>query len=347
MAPMLVGIYVDNTIPLSLDNFCEQLNALCKNVRFVAGESPFRLAVPVIASPSHDATLSAAILDETEEFDLTCLATYVPYDNNHFFDSTGQRTVVSFSDWNSLTDLPITNGFVYFIASILMQNLDIGSSHEENTGCVNDFLWNKTGVDIGMRAAFICGDCIGKQPLAGLEDIVADIQALLDAVSLASRADKDILQLSRALTANAEAPGGFDVFLCHNGDEKPAVRLINDAMKASGLKTWLDEEQLPPGLPWQPELERVIEQIRCACVFVGDTGMGPWQKNEVRAFLNHFDADSVPVIPVLLPGATNVPPLPIFLQDRTWIDLRENQKKSMERLLAFLATQGKSLNASG
>jgi hypothetical protein len=287
----------------------------------------------MIASPSNGATLSAAIQEETNEFDLTCLATHVQYDNNHFFDSVGKRTIVSFSGWNALTDLPVTNGFVYFIASILVHEMDLGLSHEENTGCINDFWWDKTGVDVGMRAAFICGECLGGRQLDTVNAVISDVQALLDAVSQASRAGRDILDVAPAVK---EARDGFDVFLCHNSEEKPAVRLINDSMKEAGLRTWLDEEQLPPGLPWQPELERVIEQIRCACVCVGDTGMGPWQKNEIRAFLDQFDSDNVPVIPVLLPEATEVPQLPIFLRQRTWIDLRENKKENMARLITFL-----------
>ena len=44
----------------------------------------------------------------------------------------------------------------------------------------------------------------------------------------------------------------FDVFLSHNSRNKPEVRELYHALKAQGLKPWLDEEELRPGQPWQP-----------------------------------------------------------------------------------------------
>jgi hypothetical protein len=36
----------------------------------------------------------------------------------------------------------------------------------------------------------------------------------------------------------------FDVFLCHNSADKPAVREIAQKLKKEGIKPWLDEEQI-------------------------------------------------------------------------------------------------------
>lgn len=332
---MEVGLYADNTLSLAVDRLCDSLNSICKTVCFRPGHAPFRLATTMVASPTDDSTLSAAILKETTDFDFTCLATHVPYDNNHFFDSSGQRTIVSFSGWNALTDLPVANGFVYFIASILAHRIDVGTTHHENTGCLNDFWWDKSGVDVGMRAAYICSDCLAERTWQTPErEVISDVQALLDAVSHASRSGSDVLN-ARSIQLLSERDG-FDVFLCHNSADKKAVRDINQKMKGAGVRTWLDEEQLQPGLPWQPELERQIEKVRSACVFVGESGFGPWQENETRAFLDEFDAQKLPVIPVLLPDATTVPKLPIFLKQRTWIDLRESYDENLDRLIGFL-----------
>jgi hypothetical protein len=37
------------------------------------------------------------------------------------------------------------------------------------------------------------------------------------------------------------AAGEFDVFLCHNGADKPAVKAIAQRLKALGVMPWLDE----------------------------------------------------------------------------------------------------------
>jgi hypothetical protein len=51
------------------------------------------------------------------------------------------------------------------------------------------------------------------------------------------------------------ATGDFDVFLCHNSADKPAVRRIGEQLKEYGLLPWLDEWELRPGFSWQKVLE--------------------------------------------------------------------------------------------
>jgi GTPase SAR1 family protein len=126
----------------------------------------------------------------------------------------------------------------------------------------------------------------------------------------------------------------FDVFLCHHSGDKPAVRLIDQRLREQGILPWLDEAELIPGRPWQEELERQISHIRAAAVFVGPSGIGPWQNQEMRAFLNEFVERGCPVIPVLLSRAVT-PDLPLFLRNMTWVDLREkkNDVTGIHRLI--------------
>jgi S1-C subfamily serine protease len=114
----------------------------------------------------------------------------------------------------------------------------------------------------------------------------------------------------------------FDVFLSHNSKDKPAVRELAEALRARGVKVWLDEWELVPGRPWQEALEEIIETTRSSAVLVGKDGLGPWQDAEMRGCLSEFVERKLPVIPVLLPGAPEVPRLPFFLKRFTWVDLR-------------------------
>jgi hypothetical protein len=128
------------------------------------------------------------------------------------------------------------------------------------------------------------------------------------------------------------AEGRFDVFLCHNSADKPAVRVVARALRARGVLPWLDEWELPPGQPWQPLLERQIENIRSAAVFVGLAGVGPWQEQEIYGFLREFVARRAPVIPVLLDNAPSAPDLPVFLRAMTYVDFRQREPDPMVRL---------------
>ena len=63
------------------------------------------------------------------------------------------------------------------------------------------------------------------------------------------------LATASAVLRGKEEVAEFDVFLCHNWKDKPAVREIAQQLRERGLRPWLDERQLRPGLPWQPGLE--------------------------------------------------------------------------------------------
>jgi hypothetical protein len=66
--------------------------------------------------------------------------------------------------------------------------------------------------------------------------------------------------------------------------------------------------------------------MKSAAVFVGKSGIGPWQSQEIYGFLIEFQERQCPVIPVLLPDAPHKPQLPIFLRGMTWVDFREQTR---------------------
>ena len=125
----------------------------------------------------------------------------------------------------------------------------------------------------------------------------------------------------------------FDVFLCHNSIDKPEVRKVARLLRSSGLRPWLDEEQLQPGLPWQETLEEQISTIGAAAILVGASNLGPWQTMELRTFLNEFVHRQCPVIPVLLWSASAVPTLPLFLRNLTWVDFRKDPVRALKLLI--------------
>jgi hypothetical protein len=114
----------------------------------------------------------------------------------------------------------------------------------------------------------------------------------------------------------------FDVFLCHNSEDKPAVREIAQQLVREGITPWLDEREIRPGTSWQTALEQQIGFIKSAAVFVGDSGIGPWQLPEIQAFLNEFVRRACPVIPVVLGSAKSTPKLPLLLENLHWVDFR-------------------------
>jgi hypothetical protein len=112
------------------------------------------------------------------------------------------------------------------------------------------------------------------------------------------------------------------VFLCHNSEDKPAVRDIAQKLYEKNIKPWLDEDEIRPGTSWQTALGQQIARIKSAAVFVGESGLGPWQNQEIQALLGQFVKRECPVIPVVLPSAKATPDLPWTLANLHWVDFR-------------------------
>lgn len=116
---------------------------------------------------------------------------------------------------------------------------------------------------------------------------------------------------------------GHDVFLSHNSEDRLAVEFIAEQLRARKLQVWLDKWEIPPGDRWQGKLNEGIKFSRAMAIFVGSSGLGPWQKPEMEAFLDRaMRGEALPVIPVLLPGAPPEAELPETLRLFAWVDMR-------------------------
>jgi hypothetical protein len=160
-----------------------------------------------------------------------------------------------------------------------------------------------------------------------------NVQTTIVEIDRAADAQRE-LQIAESILQGKIATGDFDVFLCHNSEDKLIVKDIGKQLKQHGVLPWLDEWELQPGLPWQRSLEKQIPKIKAAAVFVGKEGIGPWQQAELEAFLGEFFRRGCPVIPVLLPGTPRKPDLlPIFLRGMTWVDFRKQEPDPLRQLI--------------
>jgi hypothetical protein len=140
-------------------------------------------------------------------------------------------------------------------------------------------------------------------------------------------------EMAETILKDKIASGDYDVFLCHNSQDKPAVKAIDKRLKERGILPWLDERDLRPGLPWQKALEEQIENIKAAAVFIGPDGVGPWQEREQDTFLRQFVKRGCPVIPVILQDCKKTPKLPAFLEGMTWVDFRKKDPDPLDQLI--------------
>lgn len=335
---MKIRLYADETASVDLGAVVNGLVRRVPSITWELGAVRFATKDAYISNPKTYQSLSKAVQREVSDVDHAFFFTEKPYDNNYFWDSPGQKTVVfSLFGWEHLTSLPRNNGAAYFCVALLVRALRIGSSHAgQTTGCINDFWQDKTGVDAGMRAAFICGSCLPQAAGAKRRDVhgklLVELKAVLDDISHASRAGEDLCDFWHR-GEQAEKSAEFDVFMCHNSKDKVDVKLLNVELRKRGIRTWLDEEQLPPGRAWQDQLEEQIDRIASVAVFVGASGTGPWQDMEIKAFLSEFVRRKCPVIPVILSNSTTIPQLPLFMRQFTWVDFRKTDPHPVDQLI--------------
>jgi nucleotide-binding universal stress UspA family protein len=181
------------------------------------------------------------------------------------------------------------------------------------------------------RPDILCPVCENRVPLRDDYELASGSdQAATAAMEASADVGREIAVASAVLRGMQEV-AEFDVFLCHNWEDKPAVRGLAQQLRQRGVRPWLDERELRPGLPWQGTLGDVIARIPAAAVIVGSR-IGPWQNQELAAFLREFVTRGCPVVPVLLPGADPLD-LPFFLAGLTWVDLAATEPDPIEQLV--------------
>ncbi|PSR18601.1 hypothetical protein C8255_06555 [filamentous cyanobacterium CCP3] len=132
----------------------------------------------------------------------------------------------------------------------------------------------------------------------------------------------------------------FDVFLAHNSIDKPSIRHISNKLKDKGLKPWLDEEQILPGTFFQDAIQQAINQVKSAAIFISPNELGKWQLLELRAFISILVEKDIPVIPVLLPGKSEIPGNLFFLQQLNWVAFSEiEDEEAFRRLIQGITGQ--------
>ena len=90
----------------------------------------------------------------------------------------------------------------------------------------------------------------------------------------------------RKLHKRDKSVAKFDGFLSNNGSDKPLARALKQRLANAGLRAWLDEDELPPGINRQPLLEEGIRSSKCVAVLIGPDGSGPWEDEEMQVALN-------------------------------------------------------------
>jgi len=196
---MKILLIQDEGVNIDLEKSATLLNDLCGNIKCESYNIPIRLDSK---STFINLKKEIEILNQKTSSikrDYTLYLTFRRYVDNYFSHSAKNIMIWSFWGWKYYTNLPLENGLFYIIADILALKLDRSFRHDEITGCIYDFLWNKTGIDMGMKMAHICEGCLTrvKDKLKDKKSlgILSDLIKILDLLSNSSRWGKSVFEV--------------------------------------------------------------------------------------------------------------------------------------------------------
>ncbi|MDJ0717984.1 MAG: toll/interleukin-1 receptor domain-containing protein [Prochloraceae cyanobacterium] len=128
----------------------------------------------------------------------------------------------------------------------------------------------------------------------------------------------------------------FDVFCAHNSHDKTQVEVIAGKLKRRNIKSWIDKDQILGGQSFQTKIQEVIPKVKSATIFFGESGLGNWQKDEIEILLDECKQSDKPLIPVLLPGITEIPQELRFIRQRNWVSFNEGNHQALDKLEASI-----------
>ena len=134
------------------------------------------------------------------------------------------------------------------------------------------------------------------------------------------------------------------VFLSYNSVDQLAVEEIAKRLRAADIEPWLDAWQVAAGDKWQQALEKALTETRASLVFIGPSGVGPWQEEEMRVAIDRRVREvGYRVIPVLLPGALRGKrsAVPAFLASVRWVEFQRNLDEEPPFRSLFAGIEGK------
>lgn len=196
---MNIVIAFDEYLEVEKEKVLQFLNSKCNFLKFSQSEHKLEFEETMLSKPYSFDEASTQLHKPIGNFERAFCFTNTPYDDNYFFHEHNLISIYSFYGWSHLTNLPKSNGIIYFIIDYFALQLDdTGFRHQEETGCIYDFLWSKAGIDDGMRQSKICPTCLERVNSQISSErqikILEDLKILMNELSNASKWNKDIFE---------------------------------------------------------------------------------------------------------------------------------------------------------
>ena len=196
---MKINVFIEEGLIKNETKLEKFLNNHSKFLKFSIRSTRLKADEDYLVFPQSHQGLYEQLTEEEKNAYSNFFFTSTQYNDNYFFKSYKNLVPISFYAWEQLTPLPKENGILYSIIDYIILDIDKSDfRHESTTGCIFDFLWDKTGIDDGMRQARVCPECLSRIKEMNLSEdekkIFEDLKLLMNEVSNSSKWDKNILE---------------------------------------------------------------------------------------------------------------------------------------------------------
>lgn len=238
---MKILLVFDDQFPVDKDKLIKLVQAKSEFIKFDLHQVKLSLVSGLVSKPDTFIEVQKLLEGVSGKYNKVFCFTQQQYNDNFFFHEHHDLTIFSFYAWNYLTDLPLSNGVLYFIIDFLALLLNYSDfRHTETTGCIYDFLQDKRGVDDGMRQSRFCSNCLKRLSVSLTDEddfkIFDDLQKLMNHLSDASRWNKDILATTKPIsnTLGKRKPkrnDGVRVVIASAGDTNAERKILLDTLE--------------------------------------------------------------------------------------------------------------------
>jgi len=238
---MKILLLIDDSFEIDKKKLKIFLSNNTKHLKFILFDKPFVIEDKFISKPKSFNKIHKKFNCEFNDYDRVFCFTDLQYNDNYFIHEHNNLSIFSFAYWSLLTNLPKSNGLIYFIIDYLALYIDTSEFRHANvTGCIYDFLAEKRGIDDGMRQARLCSNCLKRVSDLITDDetqgIFDDIKTLMDLLSISSKWNKDVFDnvVTKSTTLNkrnSKSDKGINVIIASPGDTQQERKLLIDTLE--------------------------------------------------------------------------------------------------------------------
>lgn len=238
---MKVLLTFDKDFPIDTKKLLTFLDQKLTHIKFELHKDQFEIKDEIISKPKTFNQVDKDLKDSQNGFDKVFCFTSKKYNDNFFIHEHNNVTIFSISGWPYLTDLPISNGIIYFIIDYFALELNYSDfRHQEVTGCIYDFLTNKKGIDEGMRQARFCSNCLKRisESISDENDlkIFNDLKILMNHLSEFSRWNRDVFETINLIAGHitkrkSKKDNGINIVIASPGDTESERKILLDLLE--------------------------------------------------------------------------------------------------------------------